>query len=185
MYNVDAADSKSLTEAHATARGQVSDAIQVLRDRTEGFSKARLAQVAPLLGIRESRHILADYQITVSDVAEGIRFPDRIAVYGFGMDIHNRTESESGNFKIEIAKRYYVPYRALIPRGVSNMLVAGKTIGAQSQAVGGMRCMPAAMAMGEAAGIAAALALAEGGSVRRVDVRELQNRLTCAGAIID
>ena len=185
VYDVDATDSRSLTEAHATARAQVADAMRVLCERTEGFQKARLVQVAPVLGIRESRHILGDYRITVRDVADGVKFPDRIAVYGFGMDIHNRTEEESGNFKIEIAKRYYIPYRALIPMGVSNMLVAGKTVSAYSQAVGGMRCMPAAMAMGEASGIAAVLSLETNNDVRSVDVDALQQRLLQAGAILD
>ena len=185
VYNVDAASAKSLTEAHASARVQVDEAMRVLRERTEGFENATFVQVAPVLGIRESRHIVGEYQITVEDVANGVKYADRIATYGFGMDIHSRNESEHGNFKIEVAKRYYVPYRALIPKGVSNLLVAGKTISATSQAVGGMRCMPAAMAMGEAAGVAATLALSHGGEVRSISVEALQQRLRAAGAILD
>jgi hypothetical protein len=138
-----------------------------------------------VLGIRESRHIEGDYKITVDDVAQGTKFDDRIAVYGFGMDVHGRTDSEKGNFKIEIAPRYYIPYAALCPKGVANMLVAGKTLSCESQAVGGMRCMPAAMAMGQAAGLAAAMAVREGVSIREINVAELQSALTHLGAILD
>lgn len=185
VYNVDAADSKSLTDAHSKARYQVLDAYKVLRDKTPGFEKSEIFKVASVFGTRESRHVEGEYKITVQDVAEGTKFEDRIAVYGFGMDVHNRTEGERGNFKIEIAPRYYIPYRSLIPKGCSNLLVAGKTISCESQAVGGMRCMPAAMAMGQAAGVAAARSVKEGVAPRDVNVSDLQTELKAMGAIID
>ena len=185
VYNVDATNAKSLTDAHSVARHQVLDAFRVLRDQTPGFEEARISAVASVLGVRESRHIEGDYKITVDDVANGTKFDDRIAVYGFGMDVHNRNEAEKGNFKIEIAKRYYIPYSALLPKNCKNLLVAGKTISCQSQAVGGMRCMPAAMAMGQAAGIAAALTLRDQTDLRSISIGELQNELKALGAIID
>ena len=141
--------------------------------------------VAPVLGIRESRHIEGEYKITIKDVSEGTKFDDRIAVYGFGMDVHNRSEAESGNFKIEVAKKYYIPYRSLLPQNCYNLLVAGKTLSCVSQAVGGMRCMPAAMAMGQAAGIASAMAVHGENTLRDIDVATLQEELKKQGAIID
>ena len=185
VYNVDAANAKSLTDAHSQARYQVLDAYAVLREKTQGFENCEISNVASVLGTRESRHIEGEYKITVKDVAEGTKFDDRIAVYGFGMDIHNRSEAESGNFKIEIAEKYYIPYRSLLPKGCRNLLVAGKTLSCESQAVGGMRCMPAAMAMGQAAGIASALAINGGADLRSIDVSMLQAKLKECGAIID
>lgn len=185
IYNVDAASAASLTEAHAEARGQIDKAIEVLREQTPGFESATLCAVAPVLGTRESRHILGDLTITVDDVRLGTKFDDRIAVYGFGMDIHSRTEQAERNFRVEVAERYYIPYRALIPRNVKNLLVAGKTISCQSEAVGGMRCMPAAFAMGQAAGVACALACEVDADVRRVDISRLQSILRECGAILD
>ena len=185
VYNVDQANSKSLTDAHSKARYQVLDAYRLLKTETPGFEKAELLRVAPVLGVRESRHVEGDYRITVEDVAQGTKFEDRIAVYGFGMDVHGRSEAEKGNFKIEIAKRYYIPYRALIPQNCQNLLVAGKTLSCMSQAVGGMRCMPAAMAMGEAAGLASAMAVAERTHVRAISVSALQESLRNGGAILD
>ncbi|MBQ8388195.1 MAG: FAD-dependent oxidoreductase [Clostridia bacterium] len=185
VYNTDAADSKSMTDAHSRARYQVLDAFAVLHDKTPGFENAELLQVAPVLGVRESRHIEGEYKITVKDVSEGTKFDDRIAVYGFGMDVHNRSEKEFGNFKIEIAEKYYIPYRSLVPKNCDNLLVAGKTLSCESQAVGGMRCMPAAMSMGQAAGIASAMAVSEDLRVRDINVASLQEKLKATGAIID
>jgi len=185
VYGVDAANSKSMTEAHAQARVQVGEAFSVLRDGTAGFENVELAGVASVLGVRESRHIEGEYKISVADVSGGTKFEDRIAVYAFGMDVHNRTASESGNFKIEIANKYYIPYRSLVPKNCENLLVAGKTLSCESQAVGGMRCMPAAMAMGQAAGIAAAMAILERKSIRDIDVCALQSELLRRGAILD
>lgn len=185
VFNVDAANAESLTSAHRQARRQVLDALDVLRNKTPGFENAQISNVASVLGVRECRHIEGEYKITVTDVVEGTKFEDTIAVYGYGMDVHRRSASESGNFKIEVAKRYYIPYRSLLPKNCSNLLVAGKTICCQSQAVGGIRCMPAAMAMGQAAGTAAALAIESRKSLRDIDVHALQQKLKDDGAILD
>lgn len=185
VYNVDACNSKSMSDAHRTARRQVLDAYAVLRDKTPGFENAKIGQVASVLGVRESRHISGKYTITVDDIANGTRFDDRIAAYGFGMDVHNRSEKETGNFKIEVAKVYYIPYRSMLPNGCDNLLVAGKTISCQSQAAGGLRCMPCAMAMGQAAGAAATLAIKNNTDAKNVDITELQSLLKAHGAIID
>ena len=185
VFSVDATNSKSMTDGHKTARRQVLDALDVLRNETPGFESAELLHVAPVLGVRESRHIDGKYKITVDDITNGTRFDDRIAVYGFGMDVHPRDASMSGNFKIEIAEKYYIPYRSMLPIGCDNLIVAGKTISCESQAAGGLRCMPCAMAMGQAAGIAANMAVANCVSVGEIDIEELQSTLVEQGAIID
>jgi len=185
VYNVDQADSKSMTDGHSKARYQVLDAYRLLKTETPGFAEAQLLRVAPVLGIRESRHVAGEYRITVEDVSNGTKFDDRVAVYGFGMDVHGRSDAEKGNFKIEVAKRYYIPYRSLIPKHCENLLVAGKTLSCMSQAVGGMRCIPAAMAMGQATGVAAAMAISENVTVREISVPALQAELQAQGAILD
>ena len=184
VYNVDASSSKEMTNAHAIARKQVVSAHNELL-KTQGFENCKIASVASVLGVRECRHLVGEYQITVDDVKDGIKFDDRIAVYGFGMDVHNRNENETGNFKIETAKRYYIPYRSLLPRNTENLFVAGKSISAKSQAMGGIRCMPCCMAMGQAVGIATSIAISQGVNIRQVDIRLLQEKLVKAGAIID
>jgi hypothetical protein len=185
VHEVDATDSRSMSEAHRKARRQVLEAWAVLRDETPGFEKARITQTASVLGVRESRHIDGKYRITVADIAEGTVFEDRIAAYGFGMDVHPRTADMTGNFKVEVAKAYYVPYRSMVPNGCDNLLVAGKTISCQSQAAGGLRCMPCAMAMGQAAGAAASMAVRENIAPEYVDTVRLQETLRANGAILD
>lgn len=185
VFGVDATDSKSMTKAHMEARKQVLDAYKVLREKTEGFEKAEITQVASVLGVRESRHIKGKYKITVDDIVKGTKFPDRIATYGYGMDVHPRNERESGNFKIEVAERYYIPFGSLIPEGCDNLIVAGKTISAESRAAGGLRCMPCVMAMGQAAGIASAMAVGNNCKIGDIDVKMLQKILIEKGAILD
>jgi len=185
VFDVDATNSQSMTKAHMEARKQVLKAYDVLRNHTQGFEKAEIAQVASVLGVRESRHIEGKYKITVDDIVKGTKFSDRIATYGFGMDVHPRSEKESGNFKIEVAERYYIPYRSLIPEGCDNLIVAGKTISCESQAAGGLRCMPCAMAMGQAAGIAAVLAVTDNCTPENVNIDKLQTILREKGAILD
>ncbi len=185
VFDVDATNSFSMTKAHTEARKQVLKAYDVLRNRTQGFENAEIAQVAPVLGVRESRHIAGKYKITVDDIVNGTKFSDRIATYGFGMDVHPRNDNESGNFKFEVAKKYYIPYRSLIPEGCDNLIVAGKTISCESQAAGGLRCMPCVMAMGQAAGIAAALAVTDNCTPENINIDEMQAILREKGAILD
>ncbi len=185
VFNVDAANARSLTDAHNLARHQVLDAFAVLQNKTPGFKHAEISNVASVLGVRENRHIEGEYKITVNDVSVGTKFSDRIAVYGYGMDVHRRSMAESGNFKIEIANKYYIPYRSMLAKNCYNLLVAGKAISCESQAVGGVRCMPATMAMGQAAGTACALSLKEDTSLRNIDIKKLQELLILDGAILD
>lgn len=185
VFDVDATNSASMTKAHMEARKQVLDALKVLRNQTEGFHDAEITQVAPVLGVRESRHIVGKYKITVNDIINGTKFDDRIAVYGYGMDVHPRNDKETGNFKIEVAPKYYIPYRSMIPQGCGNLIVAGKTISCESQAAGGLRCMPCAMAMGQAAGAAAVIAIDSSCNPENISIGNLQKTLKSKGAILD
>lgn len=167
VFGVDASDSASMTNAHKEGRKQVIDALNVLH-RTPGFENARLTQVAPVFGVRESRHIRGAYMLTVNDLQEGRVFEDAVLCFGYGMDVHPRNTDMSGNFKVEVAPVYTVPYRCMLPVGCDNLLVSGKNICAESQAAGSTRVMPACMGLGQAAGAAAAIAIRAG--IRPADV---------------
>ena len=185
VFDTDATDSRSMTDAHIRARRQVLESYAVLRNDTPGFRNARLTQVASILGVRESRHIEGKYKITVSDISEGIKFSDRIAAYAFGMDVHPRTADMSGNFKVKSANIYYIPYRSMLPQGCENLLVAGKTVSCESQAAGGLRVMPCAMAIGQAAGAAISVAREKNVALDEIPINELQALLIKHGAILD
>ena len=185
VFNTDATNSASMTRAHTEARLQVLDAYKVLKNETKGFENSNITQVASVLGVRESRHIEGKYKITVNDVSMGTKFDDRIAAYAFGMDVHPRNSAMSGNFKIATANVYYVPYRSMLPIGCENLLVVGKTVSCESQAAGGIRVMPCAMAIGQAAGAAASIAIKKNIDVADVDIKELQSLLLEHSAILD
>lgn len=183
VFGVDAANSDSMTKAHTEGRRQVVDALNVLH-RTAGFENARLAQVAPVFGVRESRHIKGQYMLTVQDLAEGRVFEDGVLCFGYGMDVHPRNSSMHGNWKVEVAPVYTIPYRCMVPVGCDNLLVSGKNICAQSQAAGSARVMPACMGLGQAAGAAAALAAEKGCTPAEVDAFELRELLKKHGATL-
>ena len=205
VYNVDAADSRSMTAGHMEGRKQLLDAYHVLHDKTPGFENVRITRTPSVLGTRESRHIEGKYKLTVDDVNQGVKFEDRVAVYAFGMDVHSRTAEKDnktavafqqdpnsrktgkvvGNFEVEVAEAYYIPYRAMVPMNCDNLLVSGKTISSQSQAAGGLRVMPCAMALGQAAGAAASIAVKDGVAPEQVSVEKLQKILLDHGAILD
>lgn len=185
VYNVDATSSESMTLSHMQARYQVLEAYRVLKEQTPGFENARITQVASVLGIRESRHIEGEYKITTEDLARGVKYDDRIAAYAFGMDVHGRNERMKGNFKVPTANVYYVPYRCMLPLGCENLLVAGKTVCCESQAAGAIRVMPCVMAMGQAAGAAASIAVSQNIAPNAVSIAKLQKLLEDHGAILN
>ena len=184
VYGVNANSARSMTEAHIKAREQILDSYRDLLE-TEGFEHCKITQVAPVLGIRESRHIVGKYRLTVNDISEGVFFDDTVVVFGYGMDVHSRDGQISGGFHGKVARKYTVPYRSLVPEGCSNLLVAGRPISAESQAAGAFRVIPACMAMGQAAGQACAIALDSGKCVGDIDTDLLRENLRAHGAIVD
>jgi hypothetical protein len=131
-----------------------------VRGKLPGFERCFVVDVAPQTGVRQTRLLEGEYVMTKEDLAERTRFVDSIAR---GRD-------------------YYMPYRVLVPKKIENLLVAGRHYSATSTAQKMSREIPPCMAMGEAAGVAAALALNAGVSVRNVDVPTLQRTLRTQGA---
>ena len=165
-------------------KATLSDALKKVLE-TEGFEHCKITQVAPVLGIRESRHIVGKYRLTVKDITEGVFFPDTVVVFGYGMDVHSRDGQISGGFHGKTAKKYTIPYRSLVPAGCSNLLVAGRPISAESQAAGAFRVIPACIAMGQAAGQACAIALDADCTVGEIDTDLLRTKLRSHGALVD
>jgi hypothetical protein len=151
---------ESLTEAQFVGRSRIHAVLEFARTNVPGFEDAVLVDVAPQIGVRQSRMIEGEYVVTKQDVIKRHHFSDSVAR---GRD-------------------YYTPYRAMLPRGVEQLLVAGRHYSATPEAQRISREIPPCMAMGEAAGLAAAMAVDGGGLVREVDVVELQQRLRAQGA---
>jgi len=160
MTGLDGLKVEDLTEAEVRGRGHIHDAVDYVRAHLPGFERCVVIDVAPQTGVRQTRLLEGEYIMTKEDLALRTRFSDAVAR---GRD-------------------YTTPYRALLPKQVDNLLVVGRHYSATSTAQKMSREIPPCMAMGEAAGVAAAMALDAGVTVREVDVKALQARLRAQGA---
>ena len=182
---VDATDARQLSAAEVQGRRQIVDFFQFLRESAPGFENAYLLEIAPQVGVRETRRIVGEYQLTEEDVLGCASFADSIGVNGWMVEEH-----VAGNIRfkwqdIPHCRGFnHLPYRMLLPLGVDNLLVAGRcasmTHGGQSAA----RVSGACFAMGQAAGTAAALAIGAGCAPRALPVAGLQARLMADGAFL-
>lgn len=185
IMDIDATDAESLTRGEAEGRRQVAEIMAFLRKYVPGCADARLMSTGSTLGIRESRHIQGEYRLTLEDILQGRVSEDSILLCSNSVDIHGRFGPESNQYiAVEHGRYYGVPYRCLIPRGVDGLLVAGRSLSAQSEAAGAVRVMPPCMAMGQAAGTAAALAVRVGQEPRHLDPAFLREELRRMGAYL-
>ncbi|MBW4092660.1 MAG: FAD-dependent oxidoreductase [Proteobacteria bacterium] len=153
---------------------QIEAVARFLREQVPGFENARIAQIAPVLGVRETRHIEGEYTLTGPDAIEGRFFEDSIAADSSALDIH---EPKGTDVDFRGLRPYEIPYRCLLPLKVEQLLVAGRCISADHVAHARSRNMPACMATGQAAGVAAALAVEQGRRVRDVPIAAIQEIL--------
>jgi hypothetical protein len=178
---VNGIDALQLAWGEVEGRRQVWETFQFIRETTPGFERAYIAEIAPQIGIRETRRIGGVYQLSEDDVLDCRDFPDSIGVNGWPVEEHKAGDVE---FRFQRASRGYnqLPYRMLVPLGVDDLLVAGRcasmTHGGQSAA----RVSGACFVMGQAAGSAAHLALQSGRALPDVDTGELQTHLMQNGA---
>jgi hypothetical protein len=181
--NVDATDPVALTAAEVEGRRQVREYHRFLRDRVSGFEKSVVVGTSPSIGVRESRRVLGDYQLTRADVLEARRFEDEIALCGAPIEDHGESGGTEWQY-VPGGAAYGIPYRALLPRGLDGLLIAGRCFSSTHDAHASARSMATCMAMGEAAGTAAALAAAENCLPRDVPADALRSRLRDNGAIL-
>ena len=171
VLGVDVFSPKEFTEAIVECYRQIEGVARCLRETIPGFEHSRIGQVSPILGVRETRHIKGEYTLTGADTVEGHHFDDSIAADASALDIH---DPKGGDVDFQSLPPYEIPYRCLLPMGIEGLLVAGRCISADHDAHARSRNMPACMATGQAAGIAAAVAIDEGVAVRKVNVGRVQ-----------
>ncbi|MEO8653091.1 MAG: FAD-dependent oxidoreductase, partial [Ramlibacter sp.] len=184
--NIDGTNTAALSATIGTLMEQVWKTAGFLKKRLPGFEKATFAGLAPRVGVRETRRIMGDYVLTREDVVSGRKFPDSAIAKGAQhVDIH---QSGTTQIRIPIANggSYDIPFGCLLPRGLKNVMVAGRCLSATREGMGTARTMGPCMAMGEAAGTAAAMcAERKHSEVRELSVSDLQQRLRKNGAVID
>lgn len=178
----DATTTAGLTRGETEGRRQVFQVVEFLRRRVPGFARIELLQTGTQVGVRETRRILGDYTLTARDVVTGASFPDSVARGAYPIDIHSPSGAELEAVRMPPGTSYDIPFRCLLPQGVSNLLVAGRCISADHEALASARISATAMALGQAAGTAAALAVREGVSPQQISIARLQAALGDAGA---
>jgi hypothetical protein len=178
----DATDPLELSAAEVEGRRQSLAAADFLRDLVPGCAAGRIQAFAPQVGVRESRRIHGLHVLEEAELREGEAFGDRIAWGAYPMDIHPAKGAGLHFEGFGADHAYAIPLRALLPRGFDNVLVAGRGISASHKAHAAIRVMPIVMAIGQAAGIAAAMAARGNAAPAEIDVASLQDALREAGA---
>ena len=166
-----------VSEAEIIARRQVYEIYDFMKKHADGLEDSFLMMTASEIGVRESRMIVGDYVLTEADCRGFVKFEDSIAACNYDIDIHNPEGSGTSHYYFPEGEYYTIPYRSLIPKGAENLLVAGRCISSDHGAQASYRIMPTVCCLGEAAGVAAALAAKSEVSVRDIDVKELQRIL--------
>jgi hypothetical protein len=170
------ADGDELSRAEVQARLKVYEDFAAKQAKHAELADARVVETPPLLGIRQTRFVEGEYKLTADDAIIGRRFDDVIAIspcaiihyYGYRRYLEH--------------EGYDIPYRCLVPLTVENLLIAGRCISSEQQPYESHRAMVNVMAIGQAAGTAAALCATDGVAPRRLDVKKLQQALVAQGA---
>lgn len=172
--------SDSFTAAEMEARARANDYVAMLKREMPGFERAYLVATGPQIGVRETRHPAARYEMTGEDVVGGRRREDGIARAAWPIELHGDAGKPSYT-SIGGDGYAHVPYDSIRAKGLDNLWYGGRVIGADPNAYGSIRVMGTAFATGEAAGVAAAAAV---DTEHRFDVADLRGRLSSQGAII-
>lgn len=181
---VDGTDPDDLNRGYLEGRRQVEAYARFAVKYLPGFEHAYIDQIAPQLGIRETRRVLGEYQLTAEDVLAARSFPDAICRGAWPLEIHPSHATDTTRIHLEGDTYYQIPYRCLVPRDLDNVLVTGRCISTTHEAQGSTRVMGPGIATGQAAGTAAGLALEHGCSPRTINVSRLQARLECERALL-
>ena len=171
-----------LSYAEWESRRQLRQIAAFLRRHVPGFEKAYPVQSGVNVGVRETRRILGDYQLTAGDILEARKFPDVIARSSYPVDIHNPEGTGTLLKRLPPGEAYDIPLRCLLPHGVEGIMVAGRCISGTHEAHSSYRVMPVSMATGQAAGVCAALAVRAGKPPRAIPPADVQAELVRQGA---
>jgi hypothetical protein len=181
VYRLNALDPGDLTRGIVDARRQARDLVEVMR-HMDGLENVRLVRTGPTIGVRETRRVCGRYRLDEEDLAAGRRFDDAVTSCTFCVDVHEPAPGAglpSGhNMPM---KPYEIPYRCLVPEGLDGLLVGGRCISGSHIAHASYRVTGNCMAMGQAAGLAAAMALGRGCAPGNLPGAELRDELTRRG----
>lgn len=176
LQGIDGTNASDLTRAEVETRVQAWEIHKFLQKYVGGFENSYIVDTGVQVGVRETRHITGDYELTEDDVLSNRAFDDGIACGTFAIDIHP-PEGEQQIFTGSGKAVYEIPYRCLLPQGLDNVLVAGRAISATHNAFGSARVMATCMGIGQGAGVATAILVKNKLTNRYVDVSLLRKKL--------
>jgi ribulose 1,5-bisphosphate synthetase/thiazole synthase len=193
VHGINGTDPDSLTHAEVETQRQMFEVFQFLKRRVPGFSRANLQDAAYQVGVRETRHILGEYVVTLDDVLAGRTFTDTVARGAYPVDLHDLHPGAQvlgarvggGGVTLRpIQLAYGIPARALTPADVDGIVMAGRAISASHEAAGSVRGQAVCMATGHAAGVIAAMSSRADIVPRKLQAKDVQAALTAQGAIL-
>jgi hypothetical protein len=173
-----------LTLAEWQARRQMRQIAAFLRKYVPGFERSYVAQSGVTIGVRETRRITGEYQLTADDILGAHKCDDVIARGTYPIDIHNPRGKGTLLMRLPPGESYDIPLRSLLPQRVDRLAVGGRCISGTHEAHSSYRVMPIAMATGQAAGVCAALAARAGKALRDVPAADVQSELRRQGAVL-
>lgn len=195
LIGVDGTDGFSVSEGMRLGRESLHRLVAIMNQYFPGFKNAKIKTIAPQLGIRETRRIVGEYKLTVEDLSNERAFDDCIGFSMYGWDLPDpehpalqpfADDTKTGyTYKVKKGLSTPIPYLVMVPHPVKNLICPGRAVSVERQVLGPVRVMAPCMAMGEAAGIAAAQVVKKTIAFADVDTKKLRNRLKVLGAIVD
>jgi len=183
VYDLDGTDDQSVTRGLLRGRKIIPEFERYYKEYLQGYENITLVATGSLLGVRETRRITGDYVMNIDDFRRRACFDDEIGRFAYPIDIHpNKNDSESYrrfhddfvNLRYKDGESYGIPYRALVPKKLDNVLVAGRCISTDRYMQSSIRVMPGCFITGQAAGIAAAML---GNSSKKITTRDINIRI--------
>lgn len=173
-----------LTKAQIVGKQRILRQLQFYKKYFRGFENAYIAEIASMVGIRESRNIETEYVLTAEELLRRNKFEDMFCQSNYPVDVHGKVlRCEEHIIPVDDGKPWYeIPYRSLVVKGFDNLFIVGRCLGAEFIAQSSIRIQPSMRASGEAAGIAAAISLERGILPRDVNGKEVREIMISKGA---
>ena len=186
-------DECSMTAAVIEGRKLLDEYKRYYKEYLTGFEDMELSGTASLLGVRESRRIRGDYQMTLDDYLRRADFPDEIGRFSYPVDIHGAGSTDEeyetyfekySNLRYNTGESYGIPYRILLPQKIDNLLTAGRCVSTDRYVQSSLRVMPGCFITGQAAGAAAALSIQQQVDPRKLEISCLRHKLQAMGGYL-
>lgn len=182
LIKTDATDIFDLTRAELDGQLQCAALTEALRENVPGFENCFISHIAPSLGVRETRRFAGIKKLTADEVLAGLIPDDTIGLAGYKIDIHSGTDNTTLFRNVE--EPYGIPYGTLVSSEIDNLMFAGRCASFDAATLASVRVMPHCMSMGQAAGIAASMAIDSKITPAEIDVKLLRDKLFRDGAVL-